>query len=34
VNGRCPSYNKKVLNNLLARGFLIAGNVAKKEVVT
>ena len=34
VNGRCPSYNKKVLNNLLARGFLITGNVAKKEVVT
>jgi len=34
VNGRRPSYNKKVLNNLLAIGFVIADNVARKEVVT
>jgi len=33
VNGRRPSHNKRVLYNLLARGYVIAGNVARKEVV-
>lgn len=33
INGCHPSCRKKVLNSLLARGFIITGNIARKEVV-